>query len=141
MAGGVRKRLLEFYRRQQFRLRTKQQSIRIAIRRHGDTNKGLQVGFATLCVVDLFGVFPIIALPAALVSCGKNSSTTTYIDRIAVNNNMIKIRILWSAAADVRHHHSSVHGSRVGQMLDHCRETVPVDCDQEQVLYCMIDHI
>lgn len=66
---GVRKRLMDFYRRQQFRLRTKQQSIRIAIRRQGDT-KGLPVGFATLCVVDLFGVFPIIALPAALISCG-----------------------------------------------------------------------
>lgn len=140
MACGVRKRLLDFYRRQQFRLRTKQQSIRIAIRRHGDTNKGLQVGFATLCVVDLFGVFPIIALPAALVSCGKNSSTTTYIELFHIITNQI-LRLLWSAAADVRHHYSSVHGSRVGQMLDHCRETVPVDCDQEQVLYCMINHI
>lgn len=33
--------------------------------------RGLNVFFATLCVIDLFGVFPIVALPGALISCGK----------------------------------------------------------------------
>lgn len=33
--------------------------------------KGLSVFFASLCVIDLFGVFPIVALPSALISCGK----------------------------------------------------------------------
>lgn len=30
----------------------------------------LNVFFASLCVIDLFGVFPIVALPGALISCG-----------------------------------------------------------------------
>lgn len=70
-AGSVRKRFVDFYQRQQLRLRNRQLSLRAALRRRiGTTNKGLSVGFATLCVVDLFGVFPIVALPAALISCG-----------------------------------------------------------------------
>ncbi|XP_059611713.1 proton-coupled amino acid transporter 3 [Phlebotomus argentipes] len=32
--------------------------------------KNLSVFFATLCVIDLFGVFPIVALPEAIISCG-----------------------------------------------------------------------
>ncbi|GAB0090493.1 uncharacterized protein DMENIID0001_052290 [Sergentomyia squamirostris] len=36
----------------------------------GSTTKNLSVFFATLCVIDLFGVFPIVALPAAIISCG-----------------------------------------------------------------------
>uniref|UniRef100_A0A182PA47 Amidase domain-containing protein n=1 Tax=Anopheles epiroticus TaxID=199890 RepID=A0A182PA47_9DIPT len=35
----------------------------------GGTRK-LSLFFATLCVVDLFGVFPIIALPKSIISCG-----------------------------------------------------------------------
>uniref|UniRef100_A0A1B0CZK0 Amino acid transporter transmembrane domain-containing protein n=1 Tax=Phlebotomus papatasi TaxID=29031 RepID=A0A1B0CZK0_PHLPP len=34
------------------------------------TTKNLSVFFATLCVIDLFGVFPIVALPEAIISCG-----------------------------------------------------------------------
>lgn len=30
----------------------------------------LSLFFATLCVIDLFGVFPIVALPSAIISCG-----------------------------------------------------------------------
>ncbi|OXU21580.1 hypothetical protein TSAR_008263 [Trichomalopsis sarcophagae] len=33
-------------------------------------DSGLSLLFATLCVVDIFGVFPIIALPRAIVQCG-----------------------------------------------------------------------
>lgn len=33
--------------------------------------KGLNVFFASLCVIDLFGVFPIVVLPPAIISCGK----------------------------------------------------------------------
>lgn len=35
-----------------------------------DSNKKLTVFFATLCVIDLFGVFPIVTLPKSLISCG-----------------------------------------------------------------------
>ncbi|KAL7306849.1 hypothetical protein TKK_0001010 [Trichogramma kaykai] len=31
---------------------------------------GLSLLFATLCIVDIFGVFPVIALPRAIVQCG-----------------------------------------------------------------------
>ncbi|XP_043482613.1 amino acid transporter AVT1B [Leptopilina heterotoma] len=35
-----------------------------------DINSGLSVFFATICIIDIFGVFPIIALPRAIVQCG-----------------------------------------------------------------------
>ncbi|ETN65440.1 vesicular inhibitory amino acid transporter [Anopheles darlingi] len=34
------------------------------------TSQKLSLFFATLCVIDLFGVFPIIALPKSIISCG-----------------------------------------------------------------------
>ena len=37
-----------------------------------EANSDLSLLFATLCVVDIFGVFPIIALPRAIVQCGKS---------------------------------------------------------------------
>ncbi|XP_053670749.1 uncharacterized protein LOC128721066 [Anopheles nili] len=36
----------------------------------GDGSRKLSLFFATLCVVDLFGVFPIVALPKSIISCG-----------------------------------------------------------------------
>lgn len=35
-----------------------------------DNGKKLTLFFATLCVIDLFGVFPIVTLPKSLISCG-----------------------------------------------------------------------
>lgn len=35
-----------------------------------DNGKKLTLFFATLCVIDLFGVFPIVTLPRSLISCG-----------------------------------------------------------------------
>ncbi|XP_026672769.1 amino acid transporter AVT1C isoform X2 [Ceratina calcarata] len=35
-----------------------------------DANSELSLLFATLCVIDIFGVFPIIALPRSIVQCG-----------------------------------------------------------------------
>lgn len=32
---------------------------------------GLTVPFAILCIVDLFGIFPIIVLPGPIIKCGK----------------------------------------------------------------------
>lgn len=34
-------------------------------------NKGLSIFFAVICVVDIFGVFPIVTLPKAIIQCGK----------------------------------------------------------------------
>ncbi|XP_058128890.1 uncharacterized protein LOC131286848 [Anopheles ziemanni] len=36
----------------------------------GDGSRKLSLFFATLCVVDLFGVFPIVTLPKSIISCG-----------------------------------------------------------------------
>ncbi|KAM3961434.1 uncharacterized protein ACR2FA_004548 [Aphomia sociella] len=36
----------------------------------GQTTGGLSVFFTILCIVDLFGVFPVIALPKSVLSCG-----------------------------------------------------------------------
>lgn len=33
--------------------------------------QNLSLFFASLCVIDLFGVFPIIALPKSIISCGR----------------------------------------------------------------------
>lgn len=33
-------------------------------------NGSLSLFYATLCVIDLFGVFPIVALPSSIISCG-----------------------------------------------------------------------
>lgn len=37
---------------------------------NGDNSKKLSLLFATLCVIDLFGCFPIVTLPKSLISCG-----------------------------------------------------------------------
>lgn len=37
---------------------------------NSDSGKKLTLFFATLCVIDLFGVFPIVTLPKSLISCG-----------------------------------------------------------------------
>ncbi|XP_023951377.1 probable sodium-coupled neutral amino acid transporter 6 [Bicyclus anynana] len=36
----------------------------------GETTGGLSVLFTMLCIVDLFGVFPVVALPKTIISCG-----------------------------------------------------------------------
>ncbi|KAG7300816.1 hypothetical protein JYU34_015151 [Plutella xylostella] len=36
----------------------------------GETTGGLSVLFTVLCIVDLFGVFPVVALPKSIISCG-----------------------------------------------------------------------
>ncbi|XP_072748763.1 uncharacterized protein Mah isoform X2 [Anoplolepis gracilipes] len=38
-----------------------------------DANSGLSLSFATLCIVDIFGVFPIIALPRSIIQCASQN--------------------------------------------------------------------
>lgn len=33
--------------------------------------KGLSVSFAAVCIVDVFGVFPLVTTPKAIIQCGK----------------------------------------------------------------------
>lgn len=49
--------------------------LKVPVARHydsvnSDNGKKLTLFFATLCVIDLFGVFPIVTLPRSLISCG-----------------------------------------------------------------------
>lgn len=37
----------------------------------GETTGGLSVLYTILCIVDLFGVFPVVALPKSIIACGK----------------------------------------------------------------------
>ncbi|GBP34172.1 hypothetical protein EVAR_30724_1 [Eumeta japonica] len=37
---------------------------------HGNRNAGLSVFFTVLCIIDLFVVFPIVALPKSVIACG-----------------------------------------------------------------------
>lgn len=36
------------------------------------SSNGLSVFFAIICVIDVFGVFPIVTLPKAVIDCGMN---------------------------------------------------------------------
>lgn len=36
----------------------------------GETTGGLSVIFTMMCIIDLFGVFPVVALPKSIISCG-----------------------------------------------------------------------
>lgn len=38
----------------------------------GETAGGLSVLFTVLCIVDLFGVFPVVALPKSIIACGED---------------------------------------------------------------------
>lgn len=38
---------------------------------HIESHIGLSVLFSIICIVDVFGVFPIISLPKTIIACGK----------------------------------------------------------------------
>ena len=85
-------------------------------------SKGLSVFFATLCAVDLFGVFPIVVLPSSLISCGKWLGGDRYklwLDPLIINEIF---RLVWDSTFDVRHHTANLYGCRIGEVLDHCWE-------------------
>lgn len=63
-----REELLKFYKEHQD---TNDESVLINPNISINLPKSLSVFFATLCVVDLFGVFPIVTLPKAIISCGQ----------------------------------------------------------------------
>jgi hypothetical protein len=50
-------------------------------RTDSDPRKSLSLTFATCCIIDLFGVFPVIALPRAIVECGKTKTLFTLITK------------------------------------------------------------
>lgn len=35
-------------------------------------NDGLSTLFAIICILDVFGVFPIVTLPRTIIDCGKS---------------------------------------------------------------------
>lgn len=69
-----REELLKFYKEHQDNDVEEQIQINPTI--FVNLQKSLSVFFATLCVVDLFGVFPIVTLPKAIISCGQSIQLT-----------------------------------------------------------------
>lgn len=67
-----RKRLLSIYRAKEERDEDENTSGDGSTHSH----KKLSLFFASLCVIDLFGVFPIIALPRSIILCGNSISPT-----------------------------------------------------------------
>lgn len=67
--SGEGESLLDFYRSQQSEdFPTQRPTSRS---RDDDASpKTLSLFFASLCVIDLFGVFPIVALPRSIILCG-----------------------------------------------------------------------
>nr|CAI5862684.1 unnamed protein product [Callosobruchus analis] len=37
---------------------------------HGNNRNGLTTAFAVVCILDVFGVYPVITLPKAIIDCG-----------------------------------------------------------------------
>lgn len=35
-------------------------------------DKGLSLRYSVFCIVDMVGLFPVIALPKAIINCGKS---------------------------------------------------------------------
>ncbi|XP_047347609.1 amino acid transporter AVT1C isoform X2 [Vespa velutina] len=56
-----------------------------------DVNSDLSLFFSTLCIIDIFGVFPIIALPSAIIQCaallGKSWIIATNLDPLISRKN------------------------------------------------------
>lgn len=65
--------LLNYYRQEQVERESQQQARNrdILRERFEAHSKKLSLFFASLCVIDLFGVFPIVALPRSLILCGE----------------------------------------------------------------------
>lgn len=41
------------------------------VSRNNASTNGLSVSFAAVCIVDVFGVFPLVTTPKAIIQCGK----------------------------------------------------------------------
>lgn len=39
--------------------------------KHTTSTRGLSVAVATVCIIDVFGVFPLVTFPKAVIQCGK----------------------------------------------------------------------
>lgn len=68
MSDNEREQLLLFYRNKQTEDCESKNCQRATF---NQKSINLSLFFATLCVIDLFGVFPIVALPEAIISCGE----------------------------------------------------------------------
>lgn len=44
------------------------------------SSKGLSVVLAAVCIVDVFGVFPLVTLPKAIIQCGKTEKQTSSVE-------------------------------------------------------------
>lgn len=64
--------LLDFYRSEQTSSDTLRNERNESLLNGDEASpKTLSLFFASLCVIDLFGVFPIVALPRSIILCGR----------------------------------------------------------------------
>nr|CAI5862685.1 unnamed protein product [Callosobruchus analis] len=40
---------------------------------HGNNRNGLTTAFAVVCILDVFGVYPVITLPKAIIDCASQN--------------------------------------------------------------------
>lgn len=90
------------------------------------TNK-LSVIFAIICMVDVFGVFPVVALPKAIIDCGMcicnhlNETLNTF------------LRTLRRTGDNCSLFGPNLHRHFIGKMLDHSRKDRFVTRKKKQI--------
>lgn len=90
-------------------------------------SSGLTVPFAIFCIVDLFGIFPIIVLPGSIVKCGKKRKIIQRAYSYArtlypiLSNYQGVHRMVGNTVGYRRVCGSSVHGRSIGKVLDYSR--------------------
>lgn len=90
-------------------------------------SSGLTVPFAILCIVDLFGIFPIVVLPGTIIKCGKKRKIIQRVYTYAcalysiLSNNQGVHRMVRNTVGHRCVCGSSVHGHSIGKVLDYSR--------------------
>lgn len=74
---------------------------------------GLSLFFAVICIVDVFGVFPIVALPKAIIQCGK----ITYLIFFVLITYFFIFRVVWCTFNYFCVFFTNLYGNYFGKML------------------------
>lgn len=74
----------------------------------------LSVMFAVACIVDQFGINPVIVLTRAIILCGK------FRNRLNSVWKVFRFRVVWFPLGDWRVRFVNLYGHAFGQMLGYC---------------------
>lgn len=95
---------------------------------------GLTVPFAILCIVDLFGIFPIIVLPGPIIKCGKWTMCVIFGGGSIIRNAVYCYRMVGNTVGLRRVCGSSVHSHSVGEMLAYGRRNRTEHREEKSVM-------